>query len=60
MTAATNVRTALTLLNDAVKEIPSEVCPMAYGLIKGAIVETYYADKELSKNVHDATERITV
>ena len=59
MMAATNVRTALKLLDDAVKEIPSEVYPMVCGLIKGAIVATYSADKELSKSVHDATERIT-
>ena len=59
MTAATKVRTALKLLDDAVKEIPSEVYPMACGLIKGAIVATYSADKELSNSVHDATERIT-
>lgn len=58
MEVGTKVHAAYKLLDEAVHDLDAEKFPMACGLIKGAIVSTFEADKELGKCIYDATERI--
>ena len=56
--AGTKVRAAHKLLSEALQDLDVSKYPIAFGLIKGAIVSTYEADKELLQYIHAATERI--
>ena len=56
--SGTKVSAAHKLLSESLQDLDVSKYPIAFGLIKGAIVSTYEADKELGNCIHDATERI--